>query len=492
MCKKFRNVFTPTTANFDIRAIVDISISFGHGEEAQITGTSKLQEISKDDGNMSIVAFPSYHLAHSFHHIRKINFGGFDRLKVMFEMQSPIINRQLVTTQQQPLPLLPCLERLWVEHMNTLSHVWKCNNWNKFFILHKHQPQSSFQNLTYIYLLYCKSIKYLFSPLMSKLLSNLKTIYIIFCDGIEEIVSNRYDEDEVLIISTTTLFPHLDRLDLNGLRNLKHIGGGVAKGKTNVIHDQFKLSQVGVVSWSLCQYSTQIYIAGCHALSSVIPSYAAAQMHKLQNLSIHNCASMVEVFEIKEINNYGCSSNLDQGNITMHHELTNLKTLYISTCHLLEYIFTFSTLKSLKKLEELSIEKCKAMKVIVSEENGDESSKVVLPRLKSIKLDDLPNLVGFFLGVNIDFEFPSLDDVEISDCPQMMVFTSGESKAPKLECIQTWLGIHNLACGLNFHQTVQTCAVLLYKGVLGPFITWSDCIADVMTNLKILFHPKSC
>ncbi|KAI7747563.1 hypothetical protein M8C21_012075, partial [Ambrosia artemisiifolia] len=428
MCKKFRNVFTPTTANFAIGALKDITIVFNSGEESkvEITGISKMQEISKYDGNMSIVSFPSYHLKHTFHDLRKICFEGFKGAEVMFDMEYPSINRELVPTlQQQPSPLLPCLEELELSFMDKLNHVWKCNKWNEFFILYKNQPQSSFQNLTTISLSKCKSMKYLFSPLMSKLLSNLKTIYINLCEGMEEVVSNRDDDDddqeEVLTTSTTTLFPCLSYIKLDSLHNLKRIGG-VAKGKTNVTHDQFK---------------------------------------KLQELHISSCRSMVEVFETKEINNDGCSStSVDPGSVPlqrsnnsiMHHELTNLKILKIFECDLLEYVFTFSTLESLKKLETLSIKNCKEMKVIVREENGDETSKVVLPRLKSIELKDLPNLAGFFLGMNINFQLPSLDYVKISKCPKMTLFTSGDSTAPKLEYIHTCLGKHNLESGLNFHQ----------------------------------------
>ncbi|MFS8012654.1 putative leucine-rich repeat domain superfamily [Helianthus anomalus] len=112
--------------------------------------------------------------------------------------------------------------------MERLTHVWKCDNWNKFSILHK---QSSFHSLTTIYMSRCDKIKYLFSPLMAKLLSNLKTINIYNCHGLEEVVSQRDDKDEEMATSTTTsLFPHLHSLTLGSLKNLKRIGSG-AKSK---------------------------------------------------------------------------------------------------------------------------------------------------------------------------------------------------------------------------------------------------------------------
>ncbi|XP_076919877.1 uncharacterized protein LOC143580829 [Bidens hawaiensis] len=189
-------------------------------------------------------------------------------------------------------------------------------------------------------------------------------------------------------------------------------------------------------------------------------------MHNVQELTIYSCGSLVGVFESKEINNINIndctSSNFDQGSLplprlnniyTMRHDLTNLKILIIGHCDLLEYVFTFSTLESLKNLKQLSIYYCKSLKVIVRQENGEESSKIVLPRLDKIVLDDLPKLEGFFLGRNVDFEWPSLDYVMMLNCPQMMVFTYGESTAPNLQYIHSRLGKYNLECGLNFRQT---------------------------------------
>ncbi|KAL8245962.1 hypothetical protein R6Q59_007178 [Mikania micrantha] len=476
-CKKFRNIFTPISANFDMRAVMDISILANKVDEAEVCiyyfhkfFYLFIGGISKVDDDMSITAFPSYHLTRSFNHIHRIEFESVEGAEVLFEIETPSINRELVTThQQQSLPLLPRLEDLKLQKIHSMSYVWKCNNWSEFLILHKHQPQSSFQNLTNIYLYKCDGIKYLFSPLMSKLLFSLKKLEIIVCKSIEEVVSSR-DNDEVLNTSTTTLFPCLDDLKLIDLSNLKQIGGGVDK-----------CSQVGgVVLWSLCQYSTKISIWSC-PLSTLIPSDAARQMQKLQEIYINDCTSLVEVFESKEISSSG--SNISQGSISfprpktitnLHHQLTNLKKLNISECDLLEYIFAFSTLESLKKLEELGISSCKAMKVIVREEHGEESSsKVAFPRLKSIQLVDLPKLAGFFMGIDIKFEWRSLDYVYIKDCPQMMVFTSGESIAPKLKYMHTPLGKHDLECGLNFYRMPPPSSESVCLGTQET--TWSFC-----------------
>ncbi|CAI9270373.1 unnamed protein product [Lactuca saligna] len=406
---------------------------------------------------------------HSFHNLHKLKLEKYGGVEVVFEIESPTTS-ELVTTHhnQQPPIILPNLQELYVSDMDNMSHVWKCSNWNKFITLPKQQSESPFHNLTNISIYNCKSIKYLFSPLMAKFLSNLKKVEIELCYGIEEVVSNKDDKDEEMNTSTRTstiLFPQLDSLIIRYMKNLKCIGGGGTKDGSNTISfnntttataslDQFEFLEAGVASWSLCQYAREIEIHKCDVLSSVIPCYAAGQMQKLQVLTVRSCDGIKELFE---------KSGCDEGNggiprLNNVIMLPSLKILHIACCRGLEHIFTFSALASMRQLEELTIKYCKALKVIVKKEEDNASSSsskevVVLPHLKSIVLLDLPELEGFFLGMN-GFLCPSLDTVGIIDCPKMLVFAPGGSTAPQLKYIHTGLGKHTLGeCGLNFHVT---------------------------------------
>ncbi|KAJ9551264.1 hypothetical protein OSB04_015309 [Centaurea solstitialis] len=487
-CERFRNVFTPTTINIGMRALTHVYIEdcgeSGRSnelvkttdEEQEINHVMSNEEISEEVGDtIADAVVPSYLIHTTFHYISTLVVANDKRAEKVFEIESPS-SGGLATTQ--PPPLLPNLEVLDLRNMERMSHVWKCN-WSKFLVLHKQQPQgssssSSFHNLTTIYLEDCKKVKYLFSPLMAKLLSNLKKIDIYRCVAIEEVVSNRddEDEDEQVVVSTSTnkstnLLFHLDLLHLIDLPNLKCIGGGGAKtwstnetSSNNTTADQFKLSEVNVASWSLCQYTREIYISTCEALPYVVPSYAVGQMQKLEKLTISDCKKLEEVFETQRIS----TCNTDEGkggpaatmviprlkviNVPL---LFNLKMLSIDGCDLLQYVFTSSTIESLKQLEQLYVNNCKAMKVIVKEENGEHTLVTAdFPRLKSIELLNLPNLTGFFLGMNV-FQWPLLDYVWIDGCPQMMVFTAGHSIAPNLNYIHTKFGKHSLECDLNLH-----------------------------------------
>ncbi|KAL9995476.1 putative AAA+ ATPase domain, P-loop containing nucleoside triphosphate hydrolase [Helianthus debilis subsp. tardiflorus] len=438
-CSIFRNIFTPATTNFDLGALTNY-ITESTGEE--ING-----EISEMDDAIPNVTYPSY-LLHNCHRLRHLGLENDNRVEeVVFEMDS-----------QQPL-LPPFLQTIRLCELNKMSHVWKCN-WNRFLIRHHPPLQFPFQNLTNIYLDNCPNIKYLFSPLMAKYLYNLKHVYLDSCDGIEEVIWRRDDENEENTIYTsshqnTTLFPCLDTLELKWLPHLKCVDDGGKRGKisSNAFHDQSQSVQVTGSYWSLCQYPTKIIISTCDALSSLIPWYAAGQMKRLQELKIINCKKVTDVFESEwSANNVEDGSahggagttltrpTLRNTTIVAAPQLSNLIRVCIDECDLLPYIFTFNTLESLKQLKELTVRRCKAIQVIVKEENTGKSSKeVVFPRLEKLQLDHLPNLKGFFLGTN-DFRWPSLDNVVIDECPQLMMLTSGQSTTPKLKYIRKWFG----------------------------------------------------
>ncbi|KAJ0450709.1 putative leucine-rich repeat domain superfamily [Helianthus annuus] len=394
-------------------------------------------------------------------------------------------SRQLATIQQ-PL-LLPNLQSIHLYFLNEMSHVWRCNC-NRFLIRHHPPLQFPFQNLTDIILQNCYKIKYLFSPLMAKYLSNLKSVYIFDCDGMEEVISRRDDENTTSASSyqDTTFFPHFDTLTLGKMPSLKCIddekntwsrSNKISSGVTNTIHDHLQTAQVTGSYWSLCQYPTRIYIKECDALSSLIPWYTAGQMKRLQGLEIEKCSRMTEVFENELMNNN--TNNVDEGSgagtsltsLPLQNiittvavpQLSNLKTVVIYRCDLLTHIFTFNTLKTLSHLKQLKVKRCKTIQVIVKEENKMSSSSeevVVFPNLETLELDRLPNLKGFFLGMN-DFRCPSLVNVMINDCDEWEMFTSGQLENPKLKYIHTSFGKHNLEHGFNFQVHKPFCLKLL-------------------------------
>ncbi|WVZ05355.1 hypothetical protein V8G54_018701 [Vigna mungo] len=114
----------------------------------------------------------------------------------------------------------------------------------------------------------------------------------------------------------------------------------------------------------------------------------------------------------------------------------NLKELYVKLCEKMEYLFTFSTLKSLVKLETLTIKKCESIKEIVKKEDENGCDEIVFVRLRSIKLNSLPKLVSFYSG-NATLQCSYLKNVMVAECPNMITFSKGVIKVPNFLKIQT-------------------------------------------------------
>ncbi|KAI7734680.1 hypothetical protein M8C21_009098, partial [Ambrosia artemisiifolia] len=394
--------------------------------EGEVNNTFMLRKIEVNDCNNVVNIFPKNPMR-LLTHLEKLRVDKCGSVEVLFDIE---LGRFL--------QLSSCsLRNIAVWRCESLREVWRIKGAeNNYFI-------DGFQAIETINICQCEKFRNIVTPTTAKFdMRALKEITVESYDEYgernnelpraREVVSNRDDDDdddeELTSSSVATLFPRLHLLQLHYMKNLKHIDGQSRTTTDDVSHGQSKVSQVDVVSWSLCQYSREIGIDECDALSSVIPYYAAGQTVKLQELSISGCASLMEVFESKEItgnNTSSCSNSnavaISRPTSSIVHKLPHLKMLRISRCDCLENVFTFSTLGSLKKLEKLRIRKCGAMKVIVREEVPEDtmtlSKNVVFTSLKSIELDGLPNLTEY---------------VKIEDCPQMTVFTSGRSTTPRL------------------------------------------------------------
>ncbi|KAJ9542287.1 hypothetical protein OSB04_028793 [Centaurea solstitialis] len=282
-CKRLRNVFTPTTSNFDMRALKEVTTNGidGWGEntsnneeiatlipsppdedgqgdkprkgleslypwgpmpgmgscinngaldwnvkhrtsetEVMINGVSNqdiiLEEVDDDDDDdddddIRNVAFPSY-LVHTFPQLHTLQLRAFKGAEVVFKIESSSC-RKLGNKEDVD-------ELIGMKRNKT--------HYDRSQLILVSQQQPTIVNLTSIELWECNRIKYLFTPLIAKLLSNLIKIDVRWCKAIKEVVSNvddEYDEMAASISShiNTTFFPHLDHLVLQFLPCLKRI-----------------------------------------------------------------------------------------------------------------------------------------------------------------------------------------------------------------------------------------------------------------------------
>ncbi|KAF3433278.1 hypothetical protein FNV43_RR24380 [Rhamnella rubrinervis] len=149
----------------------------------------------------------------------------------------------------------------------------------------------------------------------------------------------------------------------------------------------------------------------------------------------------------------------------------NLRTLHIEGCKKLTNIFPASVAKLLVMLEQMKVEHCGSLQVIVAKEEEEEEEENVqdvvisFPYLRSISLKKLENLSCFSDQPNCVFRFPSLEKILIKGCYKLEKFvtaaaaTSAED-TPKLKQVEdrdlpppqrnNWLGNLNTTIQHNF------------------------------------------
>jgi len=132
----------------------------------------------------------------------------------------------------------------------------------------------------------------------------------------------------------------------------------------------------------------------------------------------------------------------------------NLKQLWVMFCDTMEYLFTFGTLKSLVKLETLTVTNCESMKEIAKNEDEDGCDEMVFGRLRCIDLNGLPSLVSFYSG-NATLQCSCLDVVWVIKCPSMETFSLGVINTPKLMGIQTSPGDLDLILEDDLNTTID-------------------------------------
>lgn len=142
----------------------------------------------------------------------------------------------------------------------------------------------------------------------------------------------------------------------------------------------------------------------------------------------------------------------------------NLKQLIVKNCKRMKYLFTFSTAKSLGKLETLRIENCESMKEIIEKEDENGYDEIIFGRLTKLWLYSLPKLVSFYSG-NDTLQFSSLQIMRLFKCPNMKTFSQGNTNAPMFYGIKS-----SSDSDLTFHSDLNMTVESLFHEQVRNFL----------------------
>ncbi|KAB2607011.1 disease resistance protein [Pyrus ussuriensis x Pyrus communis] len=178
----------------------------------------------------------------------------------------------------------------------------------------------------------------------------------------------------------------------------------------------------------------------------------------LEKLSVRNCISMKVIFQLKGPKHEESNHSIEAFNKLRSLQLYtlpsltrvwetcssqpmfagssfgNLKSLDVQCCDRLKYLFSSSIVKLLVSVvEAIKVDRCKQMEEIVAAQ--EETAEIItLPKVKSIKLGNLPKL-KYFCGEAYTLKLPSLELLEVINVQDLRPFDSklDDTHNPRLQ-----------------------------------------------------------
>ncbi|XP_054780681.1 probable disease resistance protein At4g27220 isoform X2 [Prosopis cineraria] len=302
----------------------------------------------------------------------ELNVEGFPTLKHLTIRKNSDIQIIIYSTKwEHQAKAFPELQSICLYKLESLEKVCNCQLTNP-----------SFQSLKTMKIKICGRLRYLFSFCMAKLLTKLETLEVSECDSLENIVVVERQEN---IGNDTgddiTSFPQLLYLTLQSLSELTCFYANDKKVST---------SQMEIVSDCTPLFNSKIF------------------MPKLESLELFST-------NIKKV----------WGNQPLpNHSFENLTKLNVNGCCSLKYLFSFSMVGSLMKLQSLFVRGCDMMKNIFDPEdiNTNEAPQEVdiFPQLKKIEITNMEELKTVWHAQAGMESFVSLESVIIEDCHKLV------------------------------------------------------------------------
>ncbi|PWA91125.1 leucine-rich repeat domain, L domain-like protein [Artemisia annua] len=407
-------------------------------KEVSIIRCERKNELVEKEKEISKIAFP----LPTFNNLYKLELlWSYEDVEVVFEITSSISRESPHNTQQQ-LIILPNLEVLGLSNLKRMSHVWKCN-WNEL-IIQKQPSQSSFHNLTTITMYQCNSIKYLFSPLMVKLLSNLKKVDVRYCDGIEEVVSNRDDEYASIYSHTTAsvgmVFPCLKSLKLVNLPNF--VGFFLGKNEfrwpaleeveirgcpqlTVFTYGRSTAPKLNFINSSLGKHSVE-----CSLNFHVTTTSHQARLPSSESSSSYHPTTMKRLpwshHNLIEVDmDYNPSGGQTLYSSDEVSQLQMLETVRFGDCDDTEQIFDLQTGAGIPNLRQVDLEGLDSLKYIWKSKQG---TVLKFPNLTRMSIKDCDSLEYVFTCSMVG-SLLQLQELHIKRCGSMKVIVKGEEES---------------------------------------------------------------
>ncbi|XP_034918647.1 probable disease resistance protein At4g27220 [Populus alba] len=262
----------------------------------------------------------------------------------------------------------------------------------------------------------CSSMKKLFPLVLLPNLVNLESILVFGCEKMEEIIGGTRSDEESSSSSTEFKLPKLRSLELEDLPELKRICNA-------------KL---------ICDSLRKIEVRNCNSMEILVPSSWICLVN-LESITVEGCTKMEEIIGGTRSDEESSSSSTEFKLPKLRFlELINLPELKricsaklicdslqeieVRNCNSMEFLVPSSWI-CLVNLESILVFGCEKMEEIIGgtrsdEESSSSSTEFKLPKLRSLELEDLPELKRI---CNAKLICDSLRKIEVRNCNSMEI-----------------------------------------------------------------------
>ncbi|XP_043808127.1 uncharacterized protein LOC122722173 isoform X2 [Manihot esculenta] len=306
---------------------------------------------------------------------------GFPELKHLHVQNSLDIQYIIDWMKMNYFTAFPKLESLFLHNLNNLEKIYR----GPYTV-------GSFSDLRKLRVENCNALRSLFSFSMFNVLKKLEEVNVNNCEIIQVIVAKEGEDDEEC---------ELTQLRSLTLENLPQITSFCSQVKVHSTSQRAQNQEIATTASNeiVCEADAEVLVA---LFNDKIRFPNLADM-KLVGINVE----MIWPCQHKALS----------------PSIEKLTTLIVDGCGNLNFLFTSSIVGSLAQLKVLEICDCKSMEeVILAAGEGETMSKILLPKLDSLKLKGLPKLVRFCIAKLI--ECPSLKVLKMENCPRLQAFVS--------------------------------------------------------------------
>ncbi|KAH9753083.1 Disease resistance protein [Citrus sinensis] len=376
---------------------------------------------------------------------------GFPRLKHLSVESCSEILHIVGSVGRVRRKVFPLLVSLSLRNLNNLETI--CDS--------QLTEDQSFSNLRIIGVQSCHKLKHLFSFSIAKNLLRLQKVKVAFCHDLEMMVGPDREKpttslgfNEIIADDDTApkvILPSLEELNLWDLRNMKKLWADHNQG----MYCCQNLTKLYVGNCNRLMQLQHLEIRLCDSMEGVVDTtgWSERDEGKLIELKVFPKLHSLQLEALYELTSFANTGHIHSDLVV---EFPSLLKLEIQSCsNMLRFISTSSPedtihsemqppplfdekvrLPSLEvgipsSLVNLNVSKCTKLEEIIRHV-GEEAKEnhIAFSKLKVLILDDLPRLTSFCLE-NYTLEFPSLERVSVTHCPNMKTFSHGILSIPK-------------------------------------------------------------